>query len=342
MIRSALRLCAAFVVMAGLLPIAHAVACAYDNVLVLPASFDPSSAMSDPPTTTERPATHILADIAAALAIAPQFLKTQLCNLDGIYITREADSWGYRNIASGRRYIALTDSLWAGYSANIYSEHEVRSFFRLTKHWEGPGYPVYNNPADTGAETVLAALSHEYGHVLFVETFVSPRGSTPNYTSPSFCGGQFFSESWQTLPTSPVPWRAYGATVGTHKPDDMQTTDLLDILPPTAGNDYRAAHMLDRILGLNGTGAPIGRWAGLFATFSPEEDFVETFKLFVLKNSTPPLSSMPFGYYMDGNLVQQDIPGTCSQRTVLVKKLGCFAQKFCTTQPTPNACSRCP
>ena len=342
MIRRALHLCLA--VVAAVVLTERADACAYDAIHVLPSSFDPTGAATDPPTSTAAPTANVQADITAALALAPQFFKTQLCNLDGIYVTQGPESWGYRNIANGKRYVALSASLWdASGPTKKYSKHQDEVAARLLKSWPGLGHnPGPNNAADTPAMAVLAALAHEFGHVLFYDTFVSPRGSAPTYTNPNFCGGTFFTDSWQILPATPIPWRAYGIPAGSHKSDDMQTSDLLAVLPPSGGSDYRAGRKLDQIYSLTGTNSPRGRWASLFATFSPDEDFVETFKLFVMKNAAQPLASMPALYLVDGTFVTQDIPATCSQRPVLVKKLGCFAQKFCATQPAPSACGRCP
>jgi hypothetical protein len=190
---------------------------------------------------------------------------------------------------------------------------------------------------------VLAVLAHEYGHVLFYDTF-KPLGGSVNYGN--FCGDTFFSDSWQTLPTPPN-WRLFGVPDGVHKPDDVQTTELVKLAGPVPSDPTRASALANRLYSLTGTGAPTGRWASLFATFSPDEDFVETFKHFVLRNAVGrPLQSMPVRVYdstaTPTPYTTHNIPGTCSQRPVLVHKLSCFAQRFCATQPSPDACSRCP
>jgi hypothetical protein len=52
--------------------------------------------------------------------------------------------------------------------------------------------------------------------------------------------------------------------------------------------------LLHRIYGIG------GHWASLFAAFSPDEDFVESFKLYVLANTVPTttqLASLPITIY---------------------------------------------
>ncbi len=326
-------------------PIQPVSSCAFSRITVLPASFDPSQppddpGINDPPASSTVPPANVQNDLNAAFAIAPAFFKSQLCGLDGIYITAGPEPWGYRNRDNGHRFIALPMSLWAGSGpAQNLSEYENGVVRRLLRGWTGPKHvPGNNNPANTSAMAVLAALAHEFGHVLFYDTFVSPPGSAPHYEN--FCGGTFFADSWQALPAPPI-WRQFGTPTGQHKADDMQTTTLYNLVPPPAGDPRGAAAMLLRIYSLTGTGQPTGRWAGLFASFSPDEDFVETFKFFVLRNAATPLQSMGVQVPVNGVVASQNIPASCSQRPVLVKKLSCFAQKFCTSQPSPDACSPC-
>jgi len=133
-------------------------------------------------------------------------------------------------------------------------------------------------------------------------------------------------------------WRSYGDVVGTHKNDDVQVQDILNAVPKPRQPDTRGAGgLLQRLYGLHGTNVPIGRWASLFASFSPDEDFVETFKLFVLKNSKAPLTSFKIDIPVVNVIATEDIPGTCSQRSVLVRKLNCFAQAMC-SGPTTDPC----
>ena len=213
-----------------------------------------------------------------------------------------------------------------------FSAYENIVVHRLLKGWRGPNHPLKGDSSDGAAVTVLAALAHEFGHILFYDTFVNPRGTAPKYGA--FCGGNFFSQSWQSMPDVANVWRTYGDVVGTHKAGDVQIQEILNAVPPPGGPDiHGAGGLLNRIYSLQGS----GHWASFFAAFSPDEDFVETFKLFVLKNSGVRLQSLKMEIPIAGLIVTQDIPGTCSQRPVLASKLNCFAQTFC-PGPTIDPC----
>jgi hypothetical protein len=309
--------------------------CAFDRIAMVSASFNPTNANATPTPVGSIPA-NVQNDLTAAFNLAPAFFKTQLCGLDGIFITPTGDSWGFRNIQDGKRYLALSMSLWRGGAVQSFSQYENGVVPRLLNGWTALNHPAKGDPSDGPAVTVLASLAHEYGHILFYDTFVSPRGSAPNYGA--FCGGNFYTDSWQSMPNVPNIWRSYGDIVGAHRADDVQVQEILNAVPrPGSPDTHGAGALLRRLYGLNGTNAPIGRWASFFASFSPDEDFVETFKLFVLKNSTVPLRSFKITIPVGGVLISEDIPGTCNQRSVLVKKLGCFAQALC-SGPTTDPC----
>jgi hypothetical protein len=354
MIRSALRLCGGVIAAfcfacapaqpnSDISPLAlaaaappPAAACAFSHIAMVSATFDPTNANDTPVPVGSIPA-YAQRDLTTAFNIAPAFFQKQLCGLDGIFVAPAGDSWGFRNIKDGKRYLAVSMSLWRGGAAPSFSAYENGVVHRLLNGWTGLNHPGKGSePSDAPAVTILATLAHEYGHILFYDTFVSPRGSAPNYGA--FCGGNFFGDSWQSLPRVANIWRSYGDIVGAHKSDDVQVQEILNAAPRPGGPDNRGAGaLLRRLYGLNGTNAPVGRWASFFASFSPDEDFVETFKLFVLKNSAAPLESFKINIPIANVITTEDIPGTCNQRSVLVKKLGCFAQAMC-SGPTTDPC----
>jgi hypothetical protein len=351
MIRSVLRLCAGMAIVlclacipaqlkpGGILAIRAAeaapAACAFDNVGMLSPAFDPTNASQTPIPVGPIPG-FIRTDLTAAYNLAPVFFQKQLCALDGVFIAPTGDSWGFRNIKDGKRYLALSLSLWQSGTAPSFSTYENGVVHRLLNNWTGLNHPPKNDPSNMPVVTILAALAHEFGHILYYDTFVNPRGTAPNYGA--FCGGGFYSESWQSVPNVANIWRTYGDVVGTHKPDDVQVQDILNAVPKPGQPDVRGAGaLLRRLYGLQGTSPPIGRWASLFASFSPDEDFVETFKLFVLKNSKAPLTSFKINIPIIDTIIAEDIPGTCGQRSVLARKLNCFAQAMC-SGPTTDPC----
>jgi hypothetical protein len=168
-------------------PLSPIACAAITNVGVVPTSFDPTSATGTPPASGPAPA-NIQADLLAAYNAAPAYFQTQLCGLDGIFVTAGSQSWGYRNINDGRRYIAISMSLWSP-SGPITLDHYQNRVFGPPLSWRSstdPSPPTYlpATPND-GTMTVLAALAHEFGHVFWSDTLVFPRGTNPH--SSRFC-----------------------------------------------------------------------------------------------------------------------------------------------------------
>jgi hypothetical protein len=311
-------------------------ACAFGNITMVDPKFDPTNASGTPTSAGSIP-TNVQTDLTNAYNLAPTFFKKQLCALDGIFIApASSGSWAFRNITNGRKYLALSMSLWSGGSAPAFSAYENIVVQRLLEGWMGPRHPPKHDYSDASAVTVLSALAHEYGHILFYVTLVKPYHNPPDFTA--FCGGTFFSRSWASLPSDPNLWRNYGDIVGTHATGDVQIQDIKNALPHGNGPDiHGAGGLVDKIYN-----PAMGRWASLFAAFSPDEDFVETFKLFVLKNSGAPLNSLPIQIPVANLVLTEDIPGTCSKRPVLASKLSCFAQAMCGASPAADACSPIP
>jgi hypothetical protein len=153
--------------------------------------FDPSL-LTPPPASSVSPLPPLpdprRRDLIAAFTAAPMEFRTALCGVNGIYIDENAsESWGFRTKVPPpptplQRYIGLAGSLWSpGHSATIFSDYETQ---RLRTAAKSAQVSLVSGPdTNTSKETVLAALVHEYGHLLWYDTF-KPKGA---YTS----GGQF-------------------------------------------------------------------------------------------------------------------------------------------------------
>jgi len=267
----------------------------------------------------------LVADMTQAFANAPPFFLQQVCGLDGVFIyIKDCTSfsndvcsgqlspdkyWVYRlgpwQYARGAqpplghygRYIAISAGPWytqgtsgsgvPGVNAPKYSDYELMLLQQLMP-WADAVPPTFvansaNPGQDNSAMAVLAALAHEFGHVLWYDTFrPTPGGS---YDFNSFCRGTFFRNSWRSVDPPPT-WRAFGDTQNDHELDDINISDIAlavtrhNISPGSAGD------LLNHIYRRG------GHWASLFAAFSPDEDFVETYKLYVLQQSNPPLVSL--------------------------------------------------
>jgi hypothetical protein len=108
--------------------------------------------------------------------------------------------------------------------------------------------------------------------------------------------------------------------------DDVNLSNLFHGL--FNGNEYYTA-VGDILHGIysgqwNGQNADNGRWASALASFSTDEDFVETFQLNVLMNANPPLTNLPLTIYRSGKKpVIDDIPANLANKPVLKAKVGC-------------------
>jgi hypothetical protein len=133
--------------------------------------------------------------------------------------------------------------------------------------------PAYEVSSDAPALSVLAALAHEFGHLLWWDVFVEP-GSERISNTATFCNGRFYpSGAWQGSPVNlpPYHWISFGQI--RLQPKDSDVLQLQRFL--LSGRYREAFDRLHRIYSNR-------RWASALAAFSPDEDFVETFELLVL------------------------------------------------------------
>jgi hypothetical protein len=286
--------------------------------------------------------------LSKAFDTAPQSFQGQLCGLDGVLINtmgcatqndcRGVDprdnSWALResykrNPQKGGRYISLSAALWS-MATHTWSYHQfetlVISGLLQGLDWpatdgNGPRYPsTGSDPTDTPAMTILAAMAHEVGHLLWYDFFNPKRydPKDPRYTDPNtFCSaiGGFFGRSWITPVTVPPRWRYFGEG---SQDQHLSPPEIKDIRAAILHrDDNTASALVDQIYDISQP------WASLFAAFSADEDFVETFKLKVLLNANPPLQSLPIQFPYQGGKTE-DVPGTLAQRIELTNKLSCF------------------
>jgi hypothetical protein len=275
------------------------------RVFFLSPSFDPTaggSPTSGQITAVTPPYSH---DVAAAWIAAPPFFQDRLCDLDGVFIVQNTcssgsctpadaitNSWGFRgNSLPAKRYIATSQQLWynvgqvpglAQYETDRL-EALLETLSPTPKKYNLATYKVQPN---NGTMTVLAALAHEYGHVLWYDTFVINADGSPNLGGRAniagFCGGNFYPNgSWQyTIDVPSGRWIGFGEVLnqsGTTS-EVLQIPGLLNQFPLYAGDHLFKVYSNPR-------------WPSLLAAFSPDEEFVETFQLFVLRNAATPLTN---------------------------------------------------
>jgi hypothetical protein len=306
-------------------------------------SFEPTAPNQDPPASATQASAAIKSDLLAAFNLAPAFFQQQLCGLAGVYITTGVDSWGYRNITSPkpyRRYIALTANLWAGprQAAIPLNAYENRVFGPpLSWNTVDPSPPTYLAATpNSGQMTILAALAHEFGHVLWADLLIDTPGTNPD--SRRFCAKEL-DNSWKGGPL-PTPWTTFedtdpnGADIADDPSDppdagDPSLTDIhvlrlaaaLKAQPPQLD---RAHRILRRLLSRS---RPYPSFLG---AFSANEHFVETFTLYTLMHARPPLTSAPL-LVASGKTV--DIPADLlapgdKPRTRLLRLLKCLQDLY--------------
>jgi hypothetical protein len=120
-------------------------------------------------------------------------------------------------------------------------------------------------------------------------------------------------------------------------PDDIQIAEIENASPNPSGKGD-LLHWFYSRGAADGQRNGHGRWASLFAGFTPDHDFVETFKLFVLFNSSAPLTSLEIAIPGSKQTHHHNIPLTCGNRSILKAKLTCMQRFFFTACPTCKAC----
>src|SRR4051794_26693732 len=330
MLRKTKILCAALVAMLGLAGNFHTarsqpLPCDFaGKVKFLAPGFDPEG--FNPPPPGAPIVEPYASQLNQAFAMAPRAFQTQLCGLDGVYIDQTTcagwetcfgRSWGFRRRPGPGRYVGISVMLWSGQP--IYSRFESALFGALLP-LGSVTFKGANSAADTFPMTLLAALAHEVGHVRFYDILDPNRTGMLNFGA--LCGGNFFN-AWAGPPGGlhpPQRWR-HLLTIGERQahpvpdphrgPPQIQQIDAL----VHAGNMRRAGDLLYDLL----TTEP---WASFFATISPDEDFVETYKMKVLTGASPQLTSLPFDFPGTGGLLSVNVPANVSQ--ALATKMSCI------------------
>lgn len=317
----------------------------------------PSSGFQNAPPIDPAPVNNvnIIQDLTDAFNTAPDFFRNQLCNLTGVYIDRTGCTsydpssctgpdpsdrlWGFRAFDGSGNSAGEFTGTWLGlWQKGVQGHAPVLSRFETARlqallNWT---LPATKPPAhdfadpDTAAMTVLAVLAHEVGHVFWYDVFVIKPDGSPNPGGPAdfnqFCSGTFYQPtgagqgSWLLPPTvSDERWVSFGLPRNYHKADDVDMTKLgFDL---DHGRFPDAGDLLHGIF----SGIQNGRWASELAAFSTDEDFVETFQLFVLMHARTPLKHSRVKIV--GTRSQpyfEDIPYTFSLKPELVRKSSCF------------------
>jgi hypothetical protein len=264
----------------------------------LSAAFVPDPLSPGNPPTSNGPITNpsILADLAAAFSLAPPNFLNELCGGSGnpavsLFVQDcppapgicTVGSWGYRQRATGARFIALSAGLWQGNAPALsYPAFETAVIDNLVGVPGLASYVSANNPSPE--MTVLAVMAHEFGHILFWGRSALNR---PCPHPPPGLDPIFWRIAWSRA-AGPPPFHNFG--VQDNAGDQRIRGPSKDDVARNAGNPSVARGFLGHIYS--------GDWAGLLANVAPDEDLIETYKFLVLTTARNvgrgPLTSLVF------------------------------------------------
>jgi hypothetical protein len=206
---------------------------------------------------------------------APPF-KNALDNLTATFIdarscggTAAACSWGFKDKytkGTGNTYVALSSSLWSG-GLVPYSQFANSIVSALLPSAPSTVLSIQAN-LDTPAMALIAGLAHEIGHTKWWENDIE-HYKCPN--DPVTGTRTLFADiTWSHHSNAPL-WRYFGKESSGNKP--MGNVDK-DVILADLGSPANELADLNTIYN--------GRWASIFSTVSPDEDYVETYTLIAL------------------------------------------------------------
>jgi hypothetical protein len=229
------------------------------------------------------------------------------CKLGGKEIAD--NSWGIRTYLQnpkGKKYIGISLGLWNNgcqaptptVCAPTFESFKTLHILALLDRTAEKGSNPHNNwsknsppshsvspssVAMSPAIAVLAVLAHEYGHALWFDKFVVDANGNPDpgghFSNQFFCSGNFYPGGLWGGALVDVPrdannnrWLGFGDISPNANGDVRGLPDQID-----SGGYPGIADALHRIHSSR-------QWATLLAAYSPDEDFVETFELSVLRD----------------------------------------------------------
>jgi hypothetical protein len=317
-----------------------------NKVLILSPSYDPTNGTAPSAGQIVGPVAQnspYRRHLAAAFRIAPDFFKNQLCSVTYVFLVQCADamhctaddaarnSWGLREWrgAKSGRFMAISAALWQSTDSALpldqFGTKRLMSLLRtlspgtdLSKWSSPPAYfPAF--PNNDGGMSVLAALAHEAGHVLWYDAFVPDRGGAINLNN--FCNGFYTSNSWSGVNITQNRWINFGDQISNEIHNPNYIGMIANDLNPVSPNFSQAGEDLNKLYSDQGL-------TGTLAAVSPDEDFVETYMLYVLLNSklnnARQLQKFLVSIAGNGTTYTHDIADIFNNKPQLLTKMSCF------------------
>jgi hypothetical protein len=234
-------------------------------------------------------------------------------------------------------YIAIPGSLWSGGNSThamplATYEQTVLSYFVQhagNSSW-GPTYPlptISSTPPDNYWAAVLAALSHELGHVKLHYTihpnatwgrnykFDALQSCSTGTSSIDFFSGWFYGNNQKKLFPKDT-WRQFADRQSDDNGAVVDHSMAPYLAPPNKPNFADPLNDPNQLLYTLYTGSN-QPWASFWGAWSPDEDFVETYVLYALK----PNANLNINIY--GNASYDIIKGI-SGKSALLGKINCI------------------
>jgi hypothetical protein len=243
-----------------------------------------------------------------AYNLAPSWARSKLCNLTYVFVTTDTThSWEPMGVweSPGRgnegMYIVIpTYMLDSALLQKSLAFEENALYGRLL--FGGGTYPPANrslpsfqdiDPSNTPQAALLAVLAHELGHIMLADTNADGHFHVVNKTAgrrlcsdPGTCFDDSFLSVWNKTTMHSKKqrrWIIFGDTNGNRYMDSGVDFGALKNQISIPANDAKVTSRIAYIYQMTGL-------VSLFASVSPEEDFVETYKYNVLAAATDPSS----------------------------------------------------
>lgn len=223
--------------------------------------------------------------ITEAFNIAPTSLQNELCNLDKIYIVVDQSlqqsnpiAWGMRErlhpkTNGSKNHIGISSLVWTSLLSNKYSGYENWVLNALLQSpWPVGDTPSYVAIPDTEELMTLGILAHEMGHIIWFDKNIFAHQCPVNNQLASY-----YDLTWQNISIK-HGFHGFGEDqdVGDHSVESFTNKTIVDLLRKNTQAAFNEAGMDLQTVYNN------ARWPSLFGFVAPDEDFVETYKLWVL------------------------------------------------------------
>lgn len=233
---------------------------------------EPKSAGSVDPT--------IRKDLSAAFQLADPDFQAQLCSLEQVFVDNDHRGipigWGFwenprdqldeKNVARQRMYIGLPAELWTARPSLL--DVENRTFASLLRRghgtwekWDAERPRYTSSDRNDFSWALLSILAHEMGHIVYVKADLARDQSLRACQS----------RSWESLGRR-ARFRDFGDETGRHREPFPTQVDFA----VSEDNKPSTDKALAQIYGVR---------ASLLAAASPDEDFVESYRLDVLSRA---------------------------------------------------------